>query len=196
MVKYPLVTFCRMPNWKTYLAWKNAESCGQLRYPYFLSYLEDCLESNENSNKPVIEILNKISYNTEDYLNHFMIKPYYGENNVFNENTPWDVNFWSKYKENITSFHYHYNYGHCLTIDISTISKNNGKFPFTYGSEKMKLYLDVIEHTQMANYFFLHHNTDTGQFDQNMRGIQYYGHDSDTFDVITYYYIFILVIHT
>ena len=58
----------------------------------------------------------------------------------------------------------------------------------------MKLSADVIEDTLMDNYFFLHHNTDIGQFDQNMRGIQYYGHDTDTFDVILYNYIFILVI--
>ena len=50
----------------------------------------------------------------------------------------------------------------------------------------MKLFADVIEDTLMDNYFFLHHNTDIGQFDQNMRGIQYYGHDTDTFDVISY----------
>ena len=82
----------------------------------------------ENNEQPIIDILDKITYNTEDYLKHFIIKPFNGEN------TPWDIYFWSKYRENITSFHYHYNYGHCLTIDVSAISKNNGKFPFTYGS--------------------------------------------------------------
>ena len=179
-----------MPNWKNDL-WKNAETCGQPRYPYFLSYIEDCLElmneNNDNDNElaMMIDILNKITYDIEDYLKHFIIKPYN------DRNAPWDIYFWSKYKENITSFHYHYNYGHCLTIDVSAISENNGKFPFTYGSGKMKLFADVIEDTLMDNYFFLHHNTDIGQFDQNMRGIQYYGHDTDTFDVILYYITFL-----
>ena len=176
-LKYPLVTLCRIPNWKNHL-WKNAESCGQPRYPYFLSYIEDCLELNENDNNEsmMIDILNKITYNIEDYLKHFIIRPY----------SSWGIDFWSKYKQNITSFNYHYNYGHCLTIDISAISENNGKFPFSYGSGQMKLYAEVIEDTMMHNYFFLHHNTDIGQFDQNMRGIPYYGHDTDTFDVISY----------
>ena len=71
------MTFCRIPN-DYYHLWKNSENCGQLRYPYFLSYIEDCLElMNENNNNELammLDILNKITYSIEDYLQHFIIK--------------------------------------------------------------------------------------------------------------------------
>ena len=79
MVKFPSVTLCKEPNNIWYNLWRGSsldvsktpgEICNlPIGYfpnePYFLTFMEDCLNTNDNKN--VTEILKSISYNYQSH---------------------------------------------------------------------------------------------------------------------------------
>ena len=102
--------------------------------PYFLSYIEDCLETNPN--ETLKNIIEKVTYDTKEIIESITIHPY--------KNTPLNkYSDWLKYKNEIIYPYYHFNYGHCFTIDVSILSQDNGKYPSNYGSEKVSLDLTI-----------------------------------------------------
>ena len=71
---------------------------------------------------------------------------------------------WNLKKSPIINSQYHYNYGHCITIDISALSKDNGKIPMTDKSATSILNLKIK--TKGGNAFmslfsllFIHNGT-------------------------------------
>ena len=109
-----------------------------------MSWLIDCLEIEENENS-VSELVKKVTYDQNDeadkLFNYVMTSP----ENV----TPLDQPFmWKNFKEQIISQNYHTSYGDCLTIDLESLSENNGKFPISSGSDKttVKMSINMEEH--------------------------------------------------
>ena len=143
---FPSITFCKRPyvdefHWsgrKVFL-WKKLEPCinkSSISEPYFLSYLEECLQSG--TQQTVAELVKKVSYHMEDEIGYVYAEP---EGNLSSK----IENSFKKYMDKIVVSSYHYNYGNCFTVDISSISENKGMFPMDIENEKFTLYLNKIE---------------------------------------------------
>ena len=112
--------------------------------PFFLSWLIDCLEIEENEIS-VSELVKSVTYDQNDeadkLFNYVMTSP----ENV----TPLDKPFmWKNFKEKIIRKNYHISYGDCVTIDLESLSENDGKFPISLGSDKttVKLSINMEDH--------------------------------------------------
>ena len=84
-------------------------------------------------------------------------------------------------QEKIFTSQYHFDYGHCLTLDISALSKNEGKFPIEHENKKVNLMVvhfnrDALfdpKKYDLSGYqkqFFLHNGTDIGLLGQDITG--------------------------
>ena len=74
-ISFPTLTFCKKPVTYTKL-WNDAPFCGNktvLSSPYFLSYMEACLESN--SNETVSELLARVTYNASEVFSGIKTDP-------------------------------------------------------------------------------------------------------------------------
>ena len=98
--------------------------------PYFLSYIEDCLETKQN--ETLKEIIERVTYDTKEIIESMTIHPDLKE-----------YSDWLIHRNDIINSYYHFNYGHCFTIDVSILSQNDGKYPLNYGSEKVSLDLTI-----------------------------------------------------
>ena len=177
--RFPLVSICRVPtfttqgNTTTVNLWNNAEPCKnmpKLSKPYFLSYLEACLENDKDV--LVSELMEKVTYNVDEVFNTIQTFPI--------EATPLkDQKAWQEYKKDIITSTFHYDYGNCQTIDISTLSENEGLFPMEFGSTKLKLFVDFfrVEKDPLLQYFFLHNNSNINQFGKDIKRHQFTGGD-------------------
>ena len=183
-VRFPSVTICQSGDFHTneyadydYYngygsnLWKNVERCGDTSTtepPYFLTYLEDCLEYGDN--ETVLDLMEKVTFDITELIGDIYTKP---DNKT--PLTKTSTNYW---EQAFTIIHsqYHYHYGHCFTIDISSLSENkNGRYPMKYGSEKLKLNLrikgeDALYYKAMSTYMFLHNGTNINQLGENIMG--------------------------
>lgn len=85
----------------------------------------------------------------------------------------------------IFSSQYHFNLGHCITLDISAISKNDGKFPIEYEDEKVNLMVvyfnrePMFEHaiglSNFPKHFYMHNGTDIGLIGKDISGEVVFG---------------------
>ena len=171
--------------------------------PYFLSWLIDCLEIEGNENS-VTELVKNVTYEEDNVLTYVMTSP----ENV----TPLDQPVkWKNFKEQIISKNYHTNFGDCLTVDIESLSENNGKFPISSGSDKttVELNINMEDHIpdhippskdshefiqakmkQPKHYLFLHDNSaNVEQLGVNIKGRQFWGDIRDTQEVILHFSI-------
>ena len=111
---YPTLTFCKNPATYTKL-WNDAPFCGNntiLSCPYFLSYMEACLESN--SNQTVSELFSRVTYNASEVFSAIKTDPP-GSSPL---QLPED---WKRYKDKIVTFQYHNDFGSCLSVDIGEL---------------------------------------------------------------------------
>ena len=76
---------------------------------------------------------------------------------------------------------YHFDFGHCITLDISALSRNNFKFPIDHENQKVNLMVvhwnrDPLLDTASGNLnryplqFYLHNGTDIGLLDKDIAG--------------------------
>ena len=78
-------------------------------------------------------------------------------------------------KENpIISSQYHHHYGHCITIDISNLSKNDGRYHTKIGSHKLVLHMllkPIIGHARplTGNFIFIHNGSNINQFGEKIQ---------------------------
>ena len=174
--RFPLVSICRMPNKANATSmrlWNDAEPCKNmtiLSKPYFLSYLETCLENEKDVT--VSELMERVTYDVDEVFNTIQTYP--------TEATPLkDPKAWQEYKKKIITSIFHYDYGHCQTIDISRLSDNNGLFPMEFGSTKLALSVSFfrVEKDPILQYFFLHNNSNINQFGKDIKRHQFTGGD-------------------
>ena len=134
MVRFPIATLCRefefneinTKNWTR--AWRNQTLCKKPKgAPYFLTYLEDCLEVNPNFS--LNELLKNISYDIHELLPKDVLNlaSFHGieghDDKPLDDHKNWDEN-----KDKIVYDFYNFDTGHCITIDVSHLGKN-GKVP-------------------------------------------------------------------
>ena len=81
---------------------------------------------------------------------------------------------WKEYENKILYSHYHVHYGHCITVDISSLSNDNGLFPMSFGFERMALKLTAGVEGSITNKIFLHDGTNIGQLGENIEGTEYF----------------------
>ena len=174
--RFPLVSFCRIPtkaNHTTMKLWNDAKPCKNmsiLSKPYFLSYLETCLENDKDVT--VDELMERVTYNVDEVFNTIQTFP--------SEATPLkDPKAWQDYKKKIITSTFHYDYGNCQTIDISSLSQDEGLFPMEFGSDKLVLFVDFfrVEKDPILQYFFLHNNSNINQFGKDIKRHQFTGGD-------------------
>ena len=81
-------------------------------------------------------------------------------------------NDWKYVKGELVSSQYHYNYGHCVSFDISKLDSNQrGTFPTNYGNEPVILTFGIKSGVYTDTDFFLHNDTmDIGEFDKKIQG--------------------------
>ena len=78
-------------------------------------------------------------------------------------------------KENpIISSQYHHHFGHCITIDISNLSKNDGRYLMKIGSQKLVLHMllkPIIGHARPStrNFIFIHDGSNINQFGEKIQ---------------------------
>ena len=149
--------------------WKNVQRCGGsiTEPPYFLTYLEDCLESGDN--ETVLDLMEKITFDITELIDDIYTKP--------DNKTPLTKTSTNSWEKMITRIHsqYHYHYGHCFTVDISSLSENNGRYPMKYGSEKLKLNLRIkgenaLDYKTISTFMFFHNGTNINQLGENIMG--------------------------
>ena len=83
-------------------------------------------------------------------------------------------NDWKYVNGGLISFQYHYNYGQCISFDVSKLDPEHlGTFPANYENEPVTLTFGIksgdsdTDHTN----FFLHNDTiDIGEFDKTIQG--------------------------
>ena len=175
--KFPSLTICKLPmeTGNELKLWKGVKPCiNNSRWdspaPYFLSYLEACLESENN--ETVEELISKVTYNATD--NIMDIGTYPAGSTVLTGKE------FRNYANQIVASNYHYNYGHCLTVDISPLSNNSGLFPMEYNDKKLELYVNFfnVEEASSAKinqFFFLHHGRNINLLGKDVRAETTYG---------------------
>ena len=185
LVRFPSVSICKQPyssvpkptsNADINL-WKNITACNNdslLSPPYFLSYLENCLETNENEN--VTNLIDKMSYDINTVTRSIETHPF--------DETPLKYGLWENHKNQIIHSNFHFDYGHCITIDIAPLSESNGKYAMEYGSEQMKLFVSYYNsdvevkksiQQQAKRYFYLHNGTNIHNLGTDIRGNTFLG---------------------
>ena len=135
--------------------------------------LENCLETNENEN--ITNLIDKMSYDVNTVIRSIETHPF--------EETPLKYGQWEKYKHQIIHSNFHFNYGHCITIDIAALSETNGKYAMEYDSEQMKLFVsyynsdsEIKKSKQQAKaYFYLHNGTNIHNLGTDIRGNPFSG---------------------
>ena len=125
LTRFPVITICDKLNPLDYIvkkiAWKNQTLCGSADPPLFASYLQDCIENNENVS--LKEILMNVTYSMDKLIGS-------KENLRFSGlGGRWYVPMEAlKTKRNKSKPYiydqYDINHGHCFTIDISTLTDN------------------------------------------------------------------------
>ena len=171
--KFPLVSICRLPTKvdDEMRLWQETNPCAnltKLSEPYFLSYLETCLESNIEI--PVIVLMKSISYDEGEAIQNVLTLP---KDKIVDDNKTL-----YRIKKKIVTSKFHFNYGHCHTIDISMLSDDCGMFPIEYGSAKTTLYIDYLrsEKNPIYQYYFLHESHDEfHQFGKDLTSYQFAG---------------------
>ena len=94
------------------------------------------------------------------------------------DKTPLDTtDSWHMHMDKIIQSRYHYHYGHCITIDISPLSKHNGKFPFNYDHDRFTLDIWTGFIALMSNIIFLHNGSNIGELGFNIPGTLHYQDD-------------------
>ena len=134
-----------------------------------ISFIEDCLES-ENNNADSSELIQDVTLEIQDMIEEIHVAPL--------EKSPLGPDGYLEgqdLKESPVIFsQYHYHFGHCFTVDISSVSKyHGGGYPMFYGSKKMELHLKIkaIEFdSPLGNIMFIHNGTNINQFDQTISG--------------------------
>ena len=130
---FPSITFCKVPMWIGQELWNEATPCSNnvdLSPPYFLSYLEVCLESGINLS--VAELVEKVTYNKSKVIKAIQMFPPGRLTLKLNDEIRKDLD-----KTVLSTFHYMY--GNCLTVDISSVSDNDGMFPMQYQNGKLTI---------------------------------------------------------
>ena len=187
MVRFPSFSICESGNFEdAAFIWKNMISCrGKLSPPFFLSYLEDCLESKEN-NDSIVELIKSITFEKQELISRIGTLP--KENSFLNSEGEIELhNCGDDYGydydcDSIIHSQYHYHYGHCLTLDISSLSpNNNGKYSVKFGSQRMKIQLLVKGHwwcqfglgvdcSTTEKLMFFHNGTNINQLGDGIDG--------------------------
>ena len=88
-------------------------------------------------------------------------------------------------QKKIFSSQYHFNLGHCITLDISALSENNGKFPIEYEDEKVNLMVvyfnrepvfeNAIGLSNFPKQFYMHNGTDIELIGKDISGEVIFG---------------------
>ena len=141
-----------------------------LSRPFFLNYLEVCLESGTNFS--MAELVENISYKKNETFYDIRTTP--------SGSSPLKTgDDFKDYMDQIITSTYHYNYGHCFTVNISSFSKNNGMFPMEYESQKFTLVVDFSTAEKKANHinrlFFLHDGPDINLLGNDVDQNTFYG---------------------
>ena len=80
-------------------------------------------------------------------------------------------NDWKYVKGELISSQYQYNYGHCISFDVSKLDPERGTFPANYGNEPVTLTFGIKSGHSDHTDFFLHNDaTDIGEFDRKIQG--------------------------
>ena len=177
---FPSLTFCKLPMrvGPESKLWKGTIPCvnnSVLSNPYFLSYLEVCLESGIN--ETVSELIKKVTYDVDEVLVDIQTLP--------TGSSPLKTNDeWKSFKDSVVWSTYHYNYGHCITIHISSLSKNNGLFPMEYENRKFQLYVNYrrVEETlnnrvEIYQFYFIHDDKNINLLGKDVESTQFLGGD-------------------
>ena len=170
--RFPSITFCKSPFVKmqgggrfTMMVWKNNTACSKnslLQTPLFLSYLEDCLESG--TNETVSELIEKVTYNASEVFMSIDSRLLKNGNDLKN------------YSDKIIESRFHYNFGNCLTVDISSLSGNGNLFPMQVGVKSFMLGIGFYRVDPIVKqYFFLHNGSDINSLGRSNRGFGYTG---------------------
>ena len=124
------------PHGKSETAFYQSEP--HLPQPFFLSWLENCLQNDENVHS-ISELVKRVTYDPNDehsLLNYVLISP----ENVTSFDKPDNKKI---FLGKITKHNYHTNYGDCVTIDLESLSENGGKFPISSASGKTSIKLSI-----------------------------------------------------
>ena len=173
---FPSITFCKGPFGRfeeggmTMMVWNNNTACSKnsrLEKPYFLSYIEDCLESGNN--ETVSELVNKVTYNPNEVFVNINTRPE-GSSPLKNGNE------WKDFQDRIILSNYHYNYGNCLTVDISSLSQNGILFPMQYQSHDFKLQITFYRVDPIVlQFYFIHNGTNINLLGADNKGSAFSG---------------------
>ena len=103
--------------------------------------------------------MDKVTFKTSEFI--YDIQP---PENLWKNGS---ISSYNLEKSPIFNSQYHHHYGHCLTIDISTISKENGRFlEKNAGGQKTSLQMKLkttarrgLGHLTMGSVVFMHNGT-------------------------------------
>ena len=188
MVRFPSVSICQSGEYDNAgNVWNDVETCNGLSTdpPYFLSYLEHCLESNVNTTLP--ELIQNVSFRYIDLVKIIYTFPSNKTPLGYGGRQNYTKNYGSDWTESpIIHSQYHYHYGHCFTVDIAALSENQGKYKMKYGWHKMALTLLIKG--EFENHYrwkhtlvFIHNGTNINQFGESIKGRPVYS--GNTYDV-------------
>ena len=181
-----------------------------LRPPYFLAWMINCLESN--SSETVANLVEKVTYTNEDFISDIIFidplgsAPLLGKlffsienalklvflNNIFFAvvGGPKSKDFtpisWKTKQDKILSSHYNLHFGHCIQLDISPLSsQKNGKYLMGKGIHFVHMRVNVKTDQNLDQLFpslFFHNGTDVDRLGENILGREL---SSGKHDVIT-----------
>jgi hypothetical protein len=134
--RFPKISFCKPSYDETQLKWKNQRDCNRKKTSpvHFLDFMNNCLTS-EDENATVEELLTEITYQPEDIF--FSIQSYFIQKLRQKDN-------WKNFKELIFSDYYDMRNGHCLTLDVTKLTKDGQvRLSTLFGNFVIKLNLNV-----------------------------------------------------
>ena len=172
---FPSITICKSPMnvGQESKLWNQIAPCDnntlQLSSPKFLSYLEVCLESGSNLTVP--ELVKKVTYNMSEIFGNVQTSP--AGSTILTSRSQFIEAI-----DKIVTSRYHFHYGNCFTVNISSLSKNDGMFPMEIDSQKFALLVNFyrVEHKAKINqFFFVHEGTDINLLGREIAASQFYG---------------------
>lgn len=174
---FPSLTICKLPmeigNGNIMNLWKGAVPCGNksaISKPYFLSYLEACLEYG--TNESIDDLVERVTYDSRmDFMN---IQIYPSEIGILKSGE------FKQHLDEIVVSNYHYHYGHCQTVDISSLSNNSGMFPMEFNDEKLNIVVRFYNAefeigARINQFYFLHDGTNINLLGKDVQSSTMYG---------------------
>jgi hypothetical protein len=153
--RFPKISFCKPSRDydETQLKWKNQRECNRKKTwsgLHFLEFMNNCLTSDDE-NATVEELLTEIKYQPEDIF--FSIQSYFIPQLQQKDN-------WKNFKDLIFYDYYDVRNGHCLTLDVSKLTKDGQvSLSSSFGNFVMELNLNV-DYDDKGFEVYLHDNKD------------------------------------